>query len=106
MAIQAQPSSDLMTKLLGDVDLSDPNITIDYGNSPISFSYSDLNDEEISRTVDEPEESTKSESDSLIAYNEGLKDDCESMISSSKGPNVFESPEDILAIEMAEVDIF
>ena len=57
-------------------------------------------------TVDEPEESIKFENGSGVAYNEGLVNGYEPMISFSQGHNDYESLEDMHAREMAEVDIF
>ena len=105
-AIQVPPSSDLMTRLLKEIDFDDPNVIINYGESTISFGCFELNDEEISMTVDEPEESIKFESGSGVAYNEGLVNGYEPMVSFSQGHNDYESLEDMHAREMAEVDIF
>ena len=46
-----------MNGLLEEIDLNDPNVIINYGESTISFGCFELNDEEISMTVEEPEES-------------------------------------------------
>ena len=95
-----------MNKLLEEIDLDDSNIIINYGESTISFGCFELNDEEISMTVDEPEESIKFESGSGVAYNEGLVNGYEPMVSFSQGHNDYESLEDMHAREMTEVDLF
>ena len=95
-----------MNKLLEEINLDDPNVIIKYGKSIISFGCFEFNDEEISMTVDEPEESIKFESGSGVAYNEGLVNGYEPMVSFSQGHNDYESLEDMHAREMAEVDLF
>ena len=52
-ATQVPPPLDLMNKLLKEIDFDDPNVIINYGESTISFGCFELNDEEISMTVDE-----------------------------------------------------